>query len=258
MSFGAHSNLFGLVELFDFLDDALVWLKDRDGRYIWVNRAFKIRYALEHSSREENAEGEILGKTDYELSPAFLADQFRLDDEFVLSGKKLINRIERVGEWNGPVFWNVTNKLPLYDGKGRIVGSAGVTRHVSNPGAVAVGESALGPALDYICARYEHPITNEQLAAVSKMSLRAFERQFLANFHLTPQKYIRKMRLSLASRALIFGNESLADVGLKCGFGDQSHFTREFRRQFGRTPREYREHYRSDAVFRTKSAASKQ
>jgi AraC-like DNA-binding protein len=45
---------------------------------------------------------------------------------------------------------------------------------------------------------------------------------------------------------LMYTDESLADIALTCGFADQSHFSREFRRQFGRTPRAYREHYRLD------------
>jgi AraC-like DNA-binding protein len=106
---------------------------------------------------------------------------------------------------------------------------------------------------------YHRAITNQQLASISKMSLRAFERQFLASFHLTPQKYLRKLRLRIASRALIYTNEALSEVALNCGFADQSHFTREFRRQFGRTPREYREHYNTAAaVSGTKSAARMQ
>jgi AraC-like DNA-binding protein len=76
------------------------------------------------------------------------------------------------------------------------------------------------------------------------MSLRAFERRFLATFHLTPQRFLRKLRLRIASRAVVYTDESLSEIALSCGFADQSHFSREFRRQFGRTPREYREHYR--------------
>ena len=92
-------------------------------------------------------------------------------------------------------------------------------------------------------AHFHHEITNRHLAFILNMSLRAFERQFRAAFHLTPQRFLRKLRLRLASRALMYTDESLAEIALKCGFADQSHFSREFRRQFGRTPREYREHY---------------
>jgi transcriptional regulator GlxA family with amidase domain len=92
-------------------------------------------------------------------------------------------------------------------------------------------------------AHFHHEITNQHLASISNMSLRAFERQFRAAFHLPPQRFLRKLRLRLASRALMDTDESLADIALQCGFADQSHFSREFRRQFGRTPREYREYY---------------
>jgi AraC-like DNA-binding protein len=90
------------------------------------------------------------------------------------------------------------------------------------------------------------------------MSVRAFERKFHASFHLTPQKYLRKLRLRMASRSLVYTSETLAEIASGCGFSDQSHFTREFRRQFGRTPRDYREHYtgrRGDAAFVPNPAA---
>jgi AraC-like DNA-binding protein len=93
------------------------------------------------------------------------------------------------------------------------------------------------------------------------MSVRAFERKFHASFHLTPQKYLRKLRLRVASRALVDTGETLAEIAAGCGFSDQSHFTREFRRHFGRTPRDYREHYargRGDAALVPKPAAHDQ
>jgi AraC-like DNA-binding protein len=251
---------FNLVGLFDFLEDVLAWVKDRDGRYLWVNRAFLIDYALEHPSLDgEIYERQVLGKTDYDLSPAFLADQFRLDDEYALAGNRIVNRIERVRELGGSAGWNVTNKIPVFDAKGRIIGTSGITRALNKPASHPGAAEGFGPALEYMRDHYQRAITNHQLASAAKMSLRAFERQFLAAFHFTPQKYLRKLRLRIASRALVYGNESLSGIALSCGFVDQSHFTREFRRQFGRTPREYRAHYKSSAgVPVTKSAALKQ
>jgi AraC-like DNA-binding protein len=251
---------FDLAGLFDFLDDVLAWVKDQHGRYLWVNRAFLINYALEHPHLDAGiSEQQILGKTDYDLSPAFLADQFRLDDEHALAGNRIVNRIERVGEFQGAAGWNVTNKIPVFDAKGKIVATAGITRALNKPASHPGAAEGFGPALEYIRNHYQRSISNQQLAGVSKMSLRAFERQFLASFHLTPQKYLRKLRLRIASRALIYTDESLSQVALSCGFADQSHFTREFRRQFGRTPRDYRAHYQTvTAVSGPKSAVSKQ
>lgn len=227
-------------ELFDLLEDVVAWVKDRDGRYLWVNRAFRNNYALEHPAEEADP----LGKTDYDFSPPFLADQYRLDDEQVLAGKRIVDRIEQVGESEGTAVWSVTSKVPVYDSSGAIIGTAGITR-TQNARAPGGGASpAFSSVLVYMQEHYGEAITNQQLAAVAKMSLRAFERQFVRSFQMTPQKYLRKLRLRIASRALIYSNAALADIAVECGFGDQSHFTREFRRQFQFTPREYREHYK--------------
>ncbi|MBI3868318.1 MAG: AraC family transcriptional regulator [Verrucomicrobia bacterium] len=253
-------DAFPLAELLDFLEGVLAWVKDRQGRYLWVNRAFLLQYALDHPGANGLISAEdILGKTDYDLSPAFIADQFRLDDEQVFAGRRIINRIERVGEFEGATAWSITNKIPLRNAKGAIVGAAGITRALGEEGLPGGTTSGFEPTLAHMRDHYHRAITNQQLASISKMSLRAFERQFLADFHLTPQKYLRKLRLRIASRALIYTNESLSEIALNSGFADQSHFSREFRRQFGRTPREYRGHYRTTSgVPVTKTAAPKQ
>ena len=72
----------------------------------------------------------MIGKTDYDLSPAFLADQFRLDDEYVLAGNRIVDRIELVGQPDGLTVWNLTNKIPLVDAGGSVVGTAGLTRNL--------------------------------------------------------------------------------------------------------------------------------
>jgi AraC-like DNA-binding protein len=251
-----------LAALFDCLEDVVVWVKDRDGRYCWVNRAFLINYALErHRIETPDSAEELLGKTDYDLSPAFLADQFRLDDEHVLTGKPIVNRIEQVGQSDGLTVWHVTNKIPLFDEGGAIVGTAGMTRLLDTTRWGFVPGTEFGKVLAHMRDHYGTTITNPQLARLAHMSVRAFERKFHSTFHLTPQRYLRKLRMRLASRALVYSEQSLAEVALSCGFVDQSHFAREFRRHFGRTPRNYREHYsrtRYRAASGTNSAARQQ
>ena len=254
-------RLLQLAALFDSVKDALVWVKDRDGRYCWVNRAFQINYTMDRPRRETHAGSEdVVGKTDYDLSPTFLADQYRLDDEQVLTGKRIVNRIELVGEPEGLTVWNVTNKIPLTDTDGTVIGTAGITQRLDAPGQEMIPVTEFGPLLEYLRDHYHEPITNQELARLAHLSVRAFERKFRGSFHLTPQKYLRKLRLHMASRALVYTNQPLAIVALNCGFVDQSHFSREFRRHFGRTPRDYRAHYAlgSDAAPGTNPAAPKQ
>ncbi|WP_075088197.1 helix-turn-helix transcriptional regulator [Verrucomicrobium spinosum] len=79
------------------------------------------------------------------------------------------------------------------------------------------------------------------------LSVRAFERRFRQLFHVAPQQYVRRLRVRLACHALVFGHRTLAEVADDHGFCDQSHFTREFRKETGMTPREYQQRYATAA-----------
>jgi AraC-like DNA-binding protein len=203
----------------------------------------------------------ILGKTDHDFAPAFLADQYQLDDEQVLSGVPLVNRIELFRRPDGTTGWHVTNKIPLYDDKRRIIGTAGIAQWLHAPTHDSIPGQEFAAVLGYMRDHYRSPITNQHLARLAHMSVRAFERRFHGCFHLTPQKYLKNLRMRIASHALVYTNQLLSEVATHCGFADQSHFTREFRRHFGRTPRDYREHFSRHgtiAVPGTKIAAATQ
>ena len=229
--------LWPLTELFEPLEDVQFWIKDRENRYVHVNRAFLLNYALDEAAQ-------IIGETDYHLSPAFLADQFWLDDERVLAGHRVVNRIELVGDADQTTFWNVTNKVPFRDARGRVVGTAGTTRRLGPADQSVAGAHGFEAVMARIRDHYREQLSNRELAALAGLSVRGFERKFQQHFQVPPQQYLRKLRLRMACRALVFTEKALAEVAVESGFADQSHFNHEFRRQMGRTPRGYREHYR--------------
>ena len=247
-----------LTRLFDCLEGVQVWIKDRQGRYVWVNRAFLLNYTV--NEKAPSAElTQVRGKTDYDLCPRFLADQYQSDDEQVLAGNTIVNRIELVGEADGLATWNVTNKIPLQGPTGAVVGTAGMTWRLNPSNSGVLPGSDFGAVLDYFRDHYRETITNDHLARRAGLSVRAFERKFLAAFQVSPQKFLRRLRLRMAGRALVFTRQSMVEVALSCGFADQSHFTREFHRYFNCTPREYRARYaQGNAGPVTKSAANKQ
>jgi len=228
-----------IAGLFDHLDGVQFWIKDLENCYVHANRALLINYALDDVAQ-------IAGKTDYDLSPAFLADQFWFDDEQVLKGQHVTNRIELVGGTNVPPHWSVTNKVPLRDARGRMIGTAGTTCDLGSDGRGIGGPHGFSAVLERIRNSYSAPLRNRELARVAGLSVRAFERKFRHSFHVTPQQYLRKLRVRMSCRALVFTEKAFANVATECGFADQSHFNHEFRRQMGRTPREYREHYCHD------------
>jgi AraC-like DNA-binding protein len=52
--------------------------------------------------------------------------------------------------------------------------------------------------------------------------------------------YVRRRRLEHAARLLCSTEATAAAIAVECGFADQSHLTRLFRRRFGVTPSAYR------------------
>jgi AraC family transcriptional regulator len=75
---------------------------------------------------------------------------------------------------------------------------------------------------------------------------------FRRHFGCTVGAYVRGQRVALACRLLAGSDAPLADVALRTGFADQSHFTRTFRRQVGITPSAYRK-LTARAVGRSRS-----
>lgn len=225
-----------IIELFDYLEDTPLWLKDEAGHYEWVNVSFLLNFGVK-------TRAEIIGRTDYDICSEVLANQYRIDDERVLQGERVLGRVELVGRFDHTVRWCVTSKVPIRDVKGRIVGTAGVTRPLGEmaPGTPAApSDSPLSVAIRFISQHYADRITNEDLAKACGLSVRAFERQFQAAYNTSPHDYLRQLRVRMSCSALVFSRRSLAEVATEFGFADQSHFTKEFRRIMTETPRAYR------------------
>jgi AraC-like DNA-binding protein len=224
-----------VVELFDYIEDILLWMKDAAGHYQWVNLSFVLNFGLK--SRDE-----LIGRTDFDICSPALANQYRLDDERVLQGERIVARIELVGRFDHTARWCTTSKIPLRDSNGLIVGTAGVTHPLA--GAPNIAESPLSQALRYISNHYVDSITHSELAAACGLSVRALERQFMATYNVSPHDYIRQLRVRMSCQALVFSRKTLAEVATEFGFADQSHFTKEFRRFQAETPHAYRARFK--------------
>lgn len=222
-----------VIELFDYLEDLPLWMKDVDGHYQWVNTAFLQNFGLSHRV-------EVVGRTDYDLCGETMANQYRIDDEKVLRGERILSRVELVGRFDHTSRWCLTSKIPLRDPAGKIVGTAGVTRPLDQQGLAAPADAVLSAAIRYISQRYNEPIKNADLAKLCRLSVRAFERQFRTTYGVSPHDYIRGLRVRMSCRPLVYSKATLVEVATDCGFADQSHFTKEFRRVMNETPGAYR------------------
>jgi AraC family transcriptional regulator len=72
------------------------------------------------------------------------------------------------------------------------------------------------------------------------VSRATFFRDFRSEFACTPGQYLRRERIRAAARLLRGTRRSLVDIAAICGFYDQSHFNRCFRKAVGLSPDEFR------------------
>jgi PAS domain S-box-containing protein len=111
-----------LRTLMDNVPD-LVFVKDREGRFLTVNAA------LQKVLHAESVEC-VVGKDDRDFWPAEQAEQYRGDDRQVMeSGQALIDREERSSSESGEETWLLTTKVPLYDTNGDLSGLVGAISH---------------------------------------------------------------------------------------------------------------------------------
>ncbi|HZF41522.1 MAG TPA: AraC family transcriptional regulator, partial [Blastocatellia bacterium] len=87
--------------------------------------------------------------------------------------------------------------------------------------------------------RLPEKISVKEMAREAGLSESHFSRAFKRITGETPHQFALRVRLERASAALARSSvTSIADVAAECGFFDQSHLTREFRKKFGITPGE--------------------
>jgi AraC-like DNA-binding protein len=91
-----------------------------------------------------------------------------------------------------------------------------------------------------IDAQLESRVDITELAMSVGFSPSHFFRMFRKSFGMTPHSYVMRRRLFLAQELLTTTDLGLAEIALKAGFSDQSHFCRSFHRFTGMPPRAFR------------------
>ncbi|MCF6314493.1 MAG: PAS domain-containing protein, partial [Verrucomicrobiales bacterium] len=110
----ADQSLF--YHLFDHLPGLSFFAKNQQFEIVCASQSFIERLGF-------HDESEIIGKTDFELFPRQLAENFRKDDLDVMqSGKPRLHIIELFFNPQGIPDWYITNKLPVFDHDKNIIG----------------------------------------------------------------------------------------------------------------------------------------
>lgn len=166
-----------LRTLIDTIPDS-IYVKDQEGRHLLHNRP-----VIKGAGKTTNEE--LVGKTDLDLYPSELAQQWYNDDMAVIrSGQPLIDREEARVEGGQVIGWSLTSKIPLRDSQGQVIGLVGVTRDISERKrvveALRENEARLAEALDIArLAHWELDIATQMFT---------FNDQFYALFHTSAEQ----------------------------------------------------------------------
>ena len=95
-------------------------------------------------------------------------------------------------------------------------------------------------AMELVRAHAAFPLSVSTIAESVGVNPATLARGFRASFGCSISDMQRQARLELAVADLSDPEHSLAEVALRAGFYDQSHFTNLFRRAYGTTPARYR------------------
>lgn len=99
----------------------------------------------------------------------------------------------------------------------------------------------LQAVFEYVEENLERKITLVELATVAGIGKYYFCRLFKGSTNTTPYGYVLHRRVERAKRLLKSSNLPICDIALECGFGNQSHLAKHFRKMIGTTPRRYRQ-----------------
>jgi len=231
----ALCNLALVEQLFDQVPDVVFFAKDLQARYVALNHSLVRRCGL----RSKEA---LLGRTAAQLFPGAMGEVFLAQDRAVLkSGKPMHRYLELHVYASREAGWCLTQKLPLRDGAGQIVGMAGISRDLGLPDRNNPVYQQIGHLAEELRRNYAEPLQLTELARAAGLSLDRLERLFQRIFEITPREMLLQTRLD-AARALLENEPlmSVAAIAAECGYSDHSAFTRQFRATTSLTPSQYR------------------
>jgi AraC family transcriptional regulator len=94
--------------------------------------------------------------------------------------------------------------------------------------------------VDYISSHLNRPLALHELANVARLSNSHFSRAFKGTFGQPPHTFIMARRIDLARKKMLSSSAPLSQIALACGFADQAHLGRLFRRAMGLAPSQWR------------------
>ncbi|SHH74784.1 transcriptional regulator, AraC family [Chryseobacterium oranimense] len=84
------------------------------------------------------------------------------------------------------------------------------------------------------------PVSIEELAQKTNLSVSSFKREFKKLYDNSPASYLKTKRLERAAELLLISGERISNIAFECGFNDLANFTKSFHDKYNTSPTHYR------------------
>ena len=109
-------------------------------------------------------------------------------------------------------------------------------------------------AINFIEQNYNFPISVESVAAFCGLNRNYLGKLFKESLNQTLQQFLMSYRMNKAADLLASTEMSIAEVGCRCGYQNQLHFSRAFKNIVGMSPSQWR----AEHALRTLESQTKQ
>lgn len=97
--------------------------------------------------------------------------------------------------------------------------------------------------LRFIHENYAESISLADIAQSASISSSECTRTFKKFTHTTPYKYLINYRIKRSLDLLLMATSPISEIALNVAFNQTSHFIKEFKKQFGYPPKQYKDFY---------------
>jgi PAS domain S-box-containing protein len=102
-----------------------IYFKDSESRFIRCSSSMARLFKVDSAD-------ELVGKTDFDFfSEEHARQAFEDEQQIMLTGQPILGKTEKETWSDGRLTWTLTNKMPLRDAKGEIIGTFGVSKDIT-------------------------------------------------------------------------------------------------------------------------------
>ncbi len=105
---------------------------------------------------------------------------------------------------------------------------------------LSVNSIPVTKAISLFRQNIETPLSMSDVADNVGVTVRQLERLFKIHLQSSPAQYAMKLRLARARELLLYSSMPVSEIALAAGFESPSHFSRNYRREYGCAPSEHR------------------